>query len=239
MDRPGDNRSHFAQIGLIETQDRVQQLQRKLRLLEAQPEKKVRSYASRERRERVGSSFEEEAEHAGWHTPEVLPDGSHWYGGVLPTVPRQRSDRATNREKAWEWSNRKNLPPPRQLLQTLPPKFQKYQDAVRAKLREKIDNQNEESSLRRKDLLEDIEQISKLPDEVVSKSVKKWMVKARKNLSVRRNQLDMHSKMTNEWAIPTLLAEVKRDRGKEDADGDRLLGNRDVSAQRLSFAPRP
>ena len=45
--------------------------------------------------------------------------------------------------------------------------------------------------------------------------------------------------MTNEWATPTLLDEVKRDKGKEDADSpDRLLGNRDVSAQRLSYSPR-
>jgi hypothetical protein len=237
MDRQ-DNRSHFAQIGLVETQDRVHQLQRKLRQLEAKPDEKVRRYSSRVRRERVSSSLQEEADHPRNPPAEVLPDGSHWYGGVLPTVPKQRSDQKTNRDKAWEWSNRRNLPPPRQLLQTLPPKFQKYQDAVRAKLREKIDNQNEESKERRRELHEDIDQITKLPDEVVSKSVKKWMVKARKNLLVRRNQLDMHAKMTNEWAIPALLAEVKRDKGKEDVDGDRLLGNRDVSAQRLSFAPR-
>ena len=228
----------------METQERVQQLSKKLRVLEAQPDQKTRSYSPGRTRASSIFSSEDERVHVRSVSPGILPDGTRWYGGVVPTFPKERSDRKTNRDKAWEWSNRRDLPPPRQLIQTLPPKFQKYQDAVLAKLREKIELQNDESKERRNKLREEKDAIDKLPDEVFggkiqSRPVKKWMKKARNNLVVRRNQLDRHSKMTNEWAIPTLLDEVKREKGKEDADSpDRLLGNRDVSAQRLSYSPR-
>ena len=47
----------------------------------------------------------------------------------------------------------------------------------------------------RRQLHTDLSSIGRLPEEVVSGSVKKWMVKARKNLFMRRNKLDLHAKV--------------------------------------------
>lgn len=221
MDRPDSNSTYLRSIGLLETQARVRQLEWKARTLDATP-------ARRPKRDTSPPPAPPETKE-----PAVLENGSKWYGSFVPSTPRVRPPKEEVRKAAKKWSNRKDLPPTRQLVQTLPPRDAQYKEAVQAKLREKIDNMHEEVKERRRELHQDVDAINKLPEEVASRTVKKWMIKARKNLLMRRNQLDVDTKMCNEWAVSTLLAEVKRDKVTKEEDTDRRDG------QRLSFAHRP
>lgn len=220
MDRPDSNKNYLASIGLLETQARVKQLEWKARTLDATPARRPR---------RSDTSPPPPPEDEGL---KVLPNGAKWYGAHIPSTPRVRPPREEVRLAAKQWSRQKNLPPTRQHVQTLPRRDAKYKELVHAKLREKIDNMHEEVMKGRRELHQAVNEIKKLPEDVANKTVKDWMIRARKNLLMRRNQLDMDAKMANEWCVSALLAEVKRDTVTKEEDTERRDG------QRLSFAHR-
>merc|ERR1719262_1675911 len=58
----------------------------------------------------------------------------------------------------------------------------------------------------------DEKDIKRLPDDCISKTVKRSLRKMRQNLFQRRMNLAIHERLTNDWTLPKIQAEVKKDR---------------------------
>merc|ERR1712167_67671 len=58
----------------------------------------------------------------------------------------------------------------------------------------------------------DEKDIKRLPDDCISRTVKRSLRKMRQNLFQRRMNLAIHERLTNDWTLPKIQAEVKKDR---------------------------
>lgn len=93
--------------------------------------------------------------------------------------------------------------------------LQLQQDKQRAKeeVRRRIRREREQLTDEWREHQErDEKDIKRLPDDCISRTVKRSLRKMRQNLFQRRMNLAIHERLTNEWTLPKIQAEVKKER---------------------------
>ncbi|CEM20620.1 unnamed protein product [Vitrella brassicaformis CCMP3155] len=115
--------------------------------------------------------------------------------------------------------------------------------------RKTVEYREEMTELHRQEMQRDLKEIASLPDDVISRNVKRALKKFKSNMRTRRVSLDIANKKINEWSLPQLIKEVKESRKRARSIASMTLrqslmsesspGHRPTIAGRKATNPKP